>query len=169
MQDFPLGHELTHQLTLKLISVVLFLVFQVLVAFHHERISMHVFTCVYKGYACTCSLVFTKDMHARVHLCLQRISMHVFTCVYIEAQHLLLSQWLWHVCGTKTLTESYISPFTCPGSLLQYGFGLENALFGGNDVCSESSVQCRLGGQCACLCHPNCNNMVDPPLHPPLT
>ena len=145
MQDFPLGHELTHQLTLKLISVVLFLVFRVLVAFHHERISMH-----------------------------------VFTCVYIEAQHLLLSQWLWHVCGTKTLTESYISPFTCPGSLLKYGFGLENALFGGNDVCSESSVQCRLvcsessvecrlGGQCACLCHPNCNNMVDPPLHPPLT
>ena len=50
--------------------------------------------------------------------------MHVFTCVYIEAQHLLLSQWLWHVCGTKTLTKSYISPFTCPGSLLQYGLDL---------------------------------------------
>ena len=38
--------------------------------------------------------------------------------VHIEAHHLSLSQMLLHFCGTKTLTESYISPFSCPGCLL---------------------------------------------------
>jgi hypothetical protein len=71
LQEFPSDHELAHHFTLKLISVVLFLVFQVLVAFHL--------------YPCTCSLVYTMR---RITCCLAT------GCGTFVEQKLLLSFYL---------------------------------------------------------------------------